>query len=96
MGELSAERSARSSVEPGDLLNVVRTLRRFLTACDDTRYVVDLSFADIDERLEKGVKDVRDKSTRAADAVYAFLAVLEAHPIVVERRREIFKGVKKT
>lgn len=81
--------SRSTTVEPGDLMDAVRKLRRLLSAFDDARFVINGSFASLDAELEAAAVDLRQHTQEGATSVFQFLEKLEQHPEVVKQRRHL-------
>lgn len=76
-------------IQPGDLLDMSRVLRRLLAAVDDSRYVIDGSFTHIDRALEELAVPLRKSTQAAASSVYQFLDLLEQQPSLVKYKQQI-------
>jgi hypothetical protein len=88
-------RREQKFVQPGDLLNVVRTLRTLMSSYDDARYVIDASFDHLSPELEGAATEMRSQTSNAARKLFGFLDMLESHPEVVALRKRALGCVPK-
>lgn len=89
-------------IQPGEVIDVVRQLRRFLATADSTALILSASFAEIEVDPELGLPDLQDlvqkarlSSERAAARLQYLLQGLEKSKPYVEQRQERLARNKK-
>lgn len=75
-----------ASTQPGDLIEIVRRLRRLISAYDNAQYVIHGSFQTIDPTLEVLAQQLRPAVDDTASLICGFLERIEALPAYVEQR----------
>ena len=78
---------AMRRIEPGDLLEVVRQIRRFMAVADTTAHLLYASYADIGADVQENAEKARRNVERVATVLYQLSASIEKSPIFIAMRK---------
>lgn len=74
-------------IQPGDLIDTVRQLRRYMSMADTTANTLYASFAEIGPDIQENAEKARRHVEATAARLYQLLASIEKHPIYLAAKR---------
>lgn len=80
------------TVQPGDLIEVVKQLRRYMATADTTGHLLYASFANIDPEIQEHAERARRHVESTANRLYALLQAIEKSPTYLAIRKEKYTG----
>lgn len=75
-------------IQPGDLLEVVRQIRRYMATADTTSHLLYASFAEIGPDVQEHAEKARRHVEQTANRLYQLLSAIEKNPIFVASKKQ--------